>query len=317
MNNENPSPGREQIKPPVERPKKRFQQLSEKIQPLDNGQSEYSDEIPLRPEQEQAQSIVRADLLSKVNDMGKSAGILPKTISEDEQGKSEFSQLLGSLVEFLMVHFGQECKQPNGDIDVDKAQQQISELKPEALEAPIDQANKINELLQEKRIQQEISSFIDSYGDSGLLSRDFRNSPYITFTGSANAIVSNEMLPDLAKFAVLFYELTDKPLVITSAYRTYEHQKMLYAKSRPGMAARPGNSNHNTGHAIDIGDVSFQNTKLGGLAGFQLLARTCNFTKLGHEDWHFDHITKRAPGSQPGGRIELAKKAQTEITQKA
>ncbi len=316
MNAENLPAGHENIKSPVERPKRR-QELADRIQPLDTGQTEYRDEIPLSSKQEQAQGVVRADLLTKVNDVAQSAGILPEIVPEDGQGKSDFTQLLGGLVEYLMAHFGQEWKKPNGDIDVEKAQQQIANLKPEVLNAPMEHTGNINTLMQREDIQQKITSFIDSYGDSGLLSRDFRNSPHILFKGSENAKVSNEMLPDLAKFAVLFHELTGKPLVITSAYRTIDHQKKLYANSRPGMAAQPGNSNHNTGHAIDIGDVSFQNTKLGGLAGFRLLARNCNFTKIDSEDWHFDHITKRPPGNQSGGRIELARIAQNEFDQKA
>lgn len=41
-------------------------------------------------------------------------------------------------------------------------------------------------------------------------------------------------------------------LTITSGARTYEEQARLYAQKGPGLAARPGTSNHETGRAADL-----------------------------------------------------------------
>jgi hypothetical protein len=43
-----------------------------------------------------------------------------------------------------------------------------------------------------------------------------------------------------------------RPLGSMSSYRTFAQQVYLYARSRPGWAARPGTSNHGWGLAVDI-----------------------------------------------------------------
>ena len=47
-------------------------------------------------------------------------------------------------------------------------------------------------------------------------------------------------------------------LVITSAYRTYAEQTILYA-TKGTMAAPPGQSNHGNGTAVDLGGISYGN----------------------------------------------------------
>lgn len=142
--------------------------------------------------------------------------------------------------------------------------------------------------------QKAVQEFCERYKGNGHLSKDFRNSEYVSFTGSARCMVYNQVLPDFAKLAITYYKKTGKKITITSAYRDIDHQRRLQGGKNP--AVKPGNSNHNTGHAIDFGqDV------VTGFSGFGVLARACNFTGISSENWHFDHKSKK-----PAGQTRMA-----------
>lgn len=139
--------------------------------------------------------------------------------------------------------------------------------------------------------RQKVSEFCNQYRGGQYLSEDFRDSPYIRFTGSEKCIVNNEVLPDLAKLAVIYHQKTGRKLTITSAYRDIAHQERL--QNDPNPAATPGNSNHNTGHALDFGQDVVR-----GYPGFGALARACNFTGISSENWHFNHASMKSPGQE-------------------
>jgi len=87
-------------------------------------------------------------------------------------------------------------------------------------------------------------------------------------------------------------------LYVISAYRSYDYQKKLYAKSTSGKVARPGYSEHQLGIAIDFGDGQcdleecFYNQCLIDNAekyGFKL-SYDKNNKKYGYEPWHYKYI---------------------------
>tara|TARA_R110000824_G_scaffold27012_2_gene92221 strand:- start:984 stop:2099 length:1116 start_codon:yes stop_codon:yes gene_type:complete len=56
----------------------------------------------------------------------------------------------------------------------------------------------------------------------------------------------------LIELATAYQVKFNKPLVITSAYRSFDKQKELYNNPGPGWAAKPGTSNHGWGLAFDF-----------------------------------------------------------------
>lgn len=78
--------------------------------------------------------------------------------------------------------------------------------------------------------------------------------------------------------------LTGKSIPVNEAFRTFKDQQALYNKY-PGKAAKPGNSTHEHGLAIDINqDVADELDKLG-------LLRKYGFTRpIGGEKWHLEPI---------------------------
>lgn len=78
--------------------------------------------------------------------------------------------------------------------------------------------------------------------------------------------------------------LTGKSIPVNEAFRSYEDQAALY-KKMPGKAAKPGNSTHEMGLAIDINsEVSRELDKLG------LLRKYGFSTTIGGEPWHLEPI---------------------------
>jgi len=81
-----------------------------------------------------------------------------------------------------------------------------------------------------------------------------------------------------------YNSLTGKSLPVNEAFRSYDDQAALYAKY-PGKAAKPGNSTHEFGLAVDInGAAADELDKLG-------LMRKYGFTRpIGGEKWHLEPI---------------------------
>lgn len=78
--------------------------------------------------------------------------------------------------------------------------------------------------------------------------------------------------------------LTGKSIPVNEAFRSYEDQARLY-REKPGLAAKPGNSTHEFGLAIDINsDNANELEKLG-------LLKKYGFTRpIGTELWHIEPI---------------------------
>lgn len=78
--------------------------------------------------------------------------------------------------------------------------------------------------------------------------------------------------------------LTGKTIPVNEAFRSYDDQAALYAKN-PGKAAKPGNSTHEFGLALDIASKTADELdKLG-------LMRKYGFTRpIGGEKWHIEPI---------------------------
>jgi hypothetical protein len=87
-----------------------------------------------------------------------------------------------------------------------------------------------------------------------------------------------------------------------SSYRTYAQQEELYRTMAPGMAARPGTSNHGWGLAVDVPTVAMQNAinAHGTPYGWQK-----RWSDAAHEPWHFTfaptRVTWRGPDPGPLG----------------
>lgn len=79
-----------------------------------------------------------------------------------------------------------------------------------------------------------------------------------------------------------YNSLTGKTIPVNEAFRSYKDQAALYAKM-PGKAAKPGNSTHEYGLALDINsDTANELDKLG-------LMRKYGFTRpIGGETWHIE-----------------------------
>ena len=81
-----------------------------------------------------------------------------------------------------------------------------------------------------------------------------------------------------------YNSLTGKTIPVNEAFRSYEDQAALFAKY-PGKAAKPGNSTHEFGLAVDINSAAADELdKLG-------LMRKYGFTRpIGGEKWHIEPI---------------------------
>ena len=66
--------------------------------------------------------------------------------------------------------------------------------------------------------------------------------------GASGTNYANKLIELATAYQVKF----KKPLVITSAYRSFDKQKQLYKNPGPGWAAKPGTSNHGWGLAFDF-----------------------------------------------------------------
>lgn len=78
--------------------------------------------------------------------------------------------------------------------------------------------------------------------------------------------------------------LTGKNIPVNEAFRTYEDQAELYRKM-PGKAAKPGNSTHEHGLAVDINSQTSQELDKMGL-----LRKYGFTTAIGGEKWHLEPI---------------------------
>ncbi len=93
-------------------------------------------------------------------------------------------------------------------------------------------------------------------------------------------------------------------LYITSAYRTREEQEELFAAQGADTAQRPGESEHQTGLALDIavkgfGGMSFLKTDVGKFVNlsawkYGFIIRypdnKTNITKISYEPWHIRYV---------------------------
>lgn len=81
-----------------------------------------------------------------------------------------------------------------------------------------------------------------------------------------------------------YHSLTGKNIPLNEAFRSYEDQAALYEKM-PGKAAKPGNSTHEAGLAVDIASATSQELDKMGL-----LRKYGFSTSVGGEKWHLEPI---------------------------
>lgn len=119
--------------------------------------------------------------------------------------------------------------------------------------------------------------------------------------------INKKALEDFVWFSFLFHQKTNKTMIITSAYRTQQHQEELVAQNEKPReyrdaewrkivgqvpTAEVGYSGHNQWLSIDLQDTMLWNlidTELKNLRWLQELAGKFNFNKIDSEAWHFDH----------------------------
>ncbi len=80
-----------------------------------------------------------------------------------------------------------------------------------------------------------------------------------------------------------YYQKHGKKMHLNSAFRSFAEQDRLFKTMKPGMAARPGNSMHNYGLAVDIDSADIDSAKNDGLMkkyGFH--------TPVKGEGWHIE-----------------------------
>ena len=91
--------------------------------------------------------------------------------------------------------------------------------------------------------------------------------------------------------------------IVTSAYRSYDRQKEIYAESEPGYAQTPGASEHQTGLCFDVTAMNsgdgFENTeqykwlranahKFGFIQRYP--ANKSHITGISYEPWHYRYV---------------------------
>jgi LAS superfamily LD-carboxypeptidase LdcB len=79
-----------------------------------------------------------------------------------------------------------------------------------------------------------------------------------------------------------------RPICVTDSYRSYSQQVALYA-AKPGLAARPGTSNHGWGVAVDL---------CGGIQSFGTVQHEWLFTHAPLYGW-FHPLWAEPTGSRP------------------
>ncbi|QQS59405.1 M15 family metallopeptidase [Candidatus Peregrinibacteria bacterium] len=303
-----------QLETPEETPEREARQkLEEKVGGVDDGSSHFSDsETPKSEGEKQQEKAIQQQVAPTIREE-----VLSSSQKEQFQNKSTVEseeKEEKDLIEYLLKYFAeyiQEALQGKTFKTEEEKQAFIQQETKTHLSEAKQRASQTLDTIDDPDTKKRVSEFVSEYSSGGNISKDFRSSEYINFQGSTFAMVNNEVLPDFAKLAVSYWKMTGQKLIITSAYRSIKHQEKIYATARKGYAAKPGNSNHNTGHAIDLHPNSFRSEKIGGLPSFIALAKQCNFTKLGHEDWHFDHVTKRSAGAE---RMALAQKCNQEVS---
>lgn len=92
--------------------------------------------------------------------------------------------------------------------------------------------------------------------------------------------------------------------IITSGYRSHEKQKEVFTASKAGIAAAPGESEHETGLAFDVTAMGNENFEL--TLQFEWLSRHCaqygfiirypkdmeSVTGFPYEPWHYRYVGK-------------------------
>lgn len=81
-----------------------------------------------------------------------------------------------------------------------------------------------------------------------------------------------------------------------SIYRTYNEQAQIYKTARKGYAARPGNSRHESGEAVDINILNGNKEAARKILGqyWEKMGYTWGGRWRHTETWHFDMRPKRA-----------------------
>ncbi|MGC5168702.1 transglycosylase SLT domain-containing protein [Luteimicrobium sp. DT211] len=100
-----------------------------------------------------------------------------------------------------------------------------------------------------------------------------------------------------AKLDKEFHKKFGHDLTLNAAYRDYATQVYLYATMPPGVAAKPGTSNHGWGLAVDLGNVGTE-----GSATYDWMLQNApaygwskpSWAKIGgsgaHEPWHWEFV---------------------------
>lgn len=100
-----------------------------------------------------------------------------------------------------------------------------------------------------------------------------------------------------------YHSATGKDIPVNEAFRSYEDQAALY-KKMPGKAAKPGNSMHELGLAIDVAsETSSELDKLG------LLRKYGFSTSVGGEKWHLEPIGVSLDPTRAKNDLEFRSKA--------
>ena len=134
-----------------------------------------------------------------------------------------------------------------------------------------------------------ISSNANTNANTYTPSTDFKDYKYNDVKSYIRLNKSNIHFDELNKelrwrvveYAKAFKELHNRPILITSAFRTFKEQQDLYKRSRKGYAAKPGYSRHEKGFAIDINKTDLDDN---------LLKRFGLVRPLPHEKWHVEGV---------------------------
>jgi D-alanyl-D-alanine carboxypeptidase len=119
-----------------------------------------------------------------------------------------------------------------------------------------------------------------------------------------------------------------KGFVITSGYRTRKEQKQLYRTTANGTAAKPGESEHETGLAFDVGAKEY--TDFDQSPQFEWISKHCadygfilrypkdreDVTGYPFEPWHYRYVGKKAAKAITGKGITLEQYHEEQNNQK-
>lgn len=134
------------------------------------------------------------------------------------------------------------------------------------------------------------------------LSEDFVSN--ITYYRETDVLMNEAILYDYGRLSDYIRENMDNHLYVSSTYRSYEDQQRVYEEEGPEIAALPGESEHQTGLALDVYVMYFAGSAFTQSPVGQYVNESCqdygfiirypegasDITGFEYEPWHIRYV---------------------------